>query len=232
MTKQESKFKDRIELSLAYNTNKKKLVLPEYGRNIQKMVEKAKSLPTREERTNAVVTIVKIMADMNPQMKDQNEFIHKLWDYVYMMADYDLDVDSPYPPPEREVIEKKPERLPYFNNKIAYRYFGVNVERMIKRGVQLEEGKKKQLFVNAIASYMKMAYRIWNDEKVSDEIILGHLEELSNGKLKLDKLVELNKNYDTHLGNLHKKGFVPKQGKFQNNKNFKNSKKRFGKKRK
>lgn len=184
---------------MEYNTLRNELVLPEYGRNIQKMVEYAVTIEDREERNKAAQAIIKIMTDLSPQQKDQAEFVHRLWDYLFMMSDYKLDIDGPFERPEKEVLQRKPEKLPYSNKRFKYRYYGNNIEVMIERAKDLSEGFERDYFVNAIASYMKMSYRIWNEEKVADDVILEDLEKLSDGKIKLDKIVELNKNYDTHL---------------------------------
>jgi hypothetical protein len=185
---------------MEYNSQRPTLVLPEHGRNVHQMVNYAKNLETREERTKAIVTIVNMIAQMNPSMKDQTEFQHKLWDHMFIIADYDLDVDSPFPPPKREEVEKKPDRLPYPVHKIRYKHYGKNVELMIQKAIEMPSGQEKDYYVNAIASYMKVSYRKWNDEKVSDQVILDHLEELSNGYLKLDKIIDLHKMSDNNQG--------------------------------
>lgn len=185
---------------MEYNSQRPTLVLPEHGRNVHQMVHYAKNLETREERTKAIVTIVNMIAQMNPSMKDQTEFQHKLWDHMFIIADYDLDVDSPFPPPKREEVEKKPDRLPYPVHKIRYKHYGKNVELMIQKAIEMPSGQEKDYYVNAIASYMKVSYRKWNDEKVSDQVILDHLEELSNGYLKLDKIIDLHKMSDNNQG--------------------------------
>lgn len=206
---------------MEYNTEQPRLVLPEHGRNIQRMVNHAKSLEDRDARNKAAATIVHIIAQMNPQQKDQSEFIHKVWDHIHIMADFELDVDSPYPPPIKEDIMKKPERLDYPVHNITYKHYGKNVELMIKKAVQMESGPEKDFFVNALASYMKMAYRKWNDEKVSDQVILNHLEELSGGKIKLDAIVDLHKNFDPN---------AQKQSKSQPNKGQQNKNQQRGSK--
>lgn len=165
------------------------------------MIEYAATLEDRAKRNSAVYTVVNMILQMNSHMKDQTEFVHKVWDHVHMMADYKLDVDSPFEPPSPELVNKKPEKLPYPHTKKQFRYYGKNVEYMIARALEMKDGEQKDFFINAIASYMKMSYRIFNDEKVSDEVILKHLEEMSGGLIKLDKIVELNSKYDTHLTN-------------------------------
>ncbi len=218
---------------MEYNTQLPRLILPEHGRNIQRMVNYAKNLEDRDARNRAASTIVHIVAQMNPQYKDQTEFIHKVWDQIHIMADYELDVDSPFPPPKKEDIMKKPERLDYPTHYIEYKHYGKNVELMINKALRMEPGQEKDFFVNAIASYMKMAYRKWNDEKVSDQVILHHLEELSGGKLKLDNIVDLNKNFDPSSPKNQKgqgKQGKPFQSKHQSKGNNKGNKNRNNKK--
>jgi len=212
-----------------YNTQRPKLILPEYGRNIQRMVNYAKNLESRDERNSAASTVVNIICQMNPQFKDQDEFIHKVWDQVHIMADFELDVDSPYPPPSKEQIMRKPDRMDYPTHKIRYKHYGKNIEIMIRKAVKMQSGPEKDFFVNAIASYMKIAYRKWNDEKVSDQVILNHLKELSGGAIALDNIVDLNKNFDPNLQN-NQKGNNKNQGKNypkgqKGNKNRNNNKK-------
>ncbi len=186
---------------MQYNSQRQPLVLPEHGRNVHQMVHYAKNLETREERTRAIVTIVNMIAQMNPSMKDQTEYLHKLWDHMFIIADYDLDVDSPFPPPNKEEVEKKPERLPYPVHQIRYKHYGKNIELMIQKAIEMPSGQAKDYYVNAIASYMKVAYRKWNDEKVSDQVIMDHLEELSGGYLKIDKIIDLQKGNDNNQSN-------------------------------
>lgn len=220
---------------MEYNSQRADLILPEHGRNIQRMVQYAKTLEDRDERSRAVSKVVKIIAQMNPQMKDNPEFMHKIWDHVHMMADYELDIDAPYPPPDKDKIERKPEKLPYNQNNIAYKHYGKNIELMVKKACAMKPGPSRDYFINAIASYMKMSYRTWNDEKVSDQVILNHLKELSGGQLELDNLIELNKNYDPNQsrqksgggkGHQNNKGHQKNQGhKGPKHKNHKKNKK-------
>lgn len=191
------------------------------------MVTYAKSLETREERTKAIHTIVNIIAQMNPSMKDQTEFLHKLWDHMFIMADYDLDVDAPFSPPKQEEVEKRPERLPYPVHKIRFKHYGKNVELMIQKAIEMPSGQEKVYYVNAIASYMKMAYRKWNDEKVSDQVIMDHLEDLSGGYLKVDKIIDLHRSNDASASNkppYKKDGGKPPYKQQKNGRNNRNPK--------
>lgn len=215
---------------MEYNSQLPRLILPEHGRNIQRMVNYAKDIEDRETRNQAAATIVRIVANMNPQYKDQSEFIHKVWDQLHIMANFELEVDSPYPPPKKEEIMRKPERLDYPTHNIQFKHYGKNIELMIEKALDMESGPSKDFFVNAIASYMKMAYRKWNDEKVSEQVILSHLTELSDGKLKLDNIVDLNKNFDPSPQKQQKGNNQRQQGGKHQQKGFKGPKNRNNKK--
>lgn len=183
---------------MKYNTARPQLRIPEYGRNVQKMAEFIKTLPTKEQRTLAANALIGIMANLNPQLKDQGDFRQKLWDHLYIIAGYELDVDTQYAPPPRPEEMPRPVKPSYALNHIKYRYYGKNVELMIKKAAQMEEGPMKAAFLNALASYMKMAYRVWNDDKVPDNVVIDHIRELSRGKVELKEINEFathNENY-------------------------------------
>lgn len=179
------------QFTMDYNTSRPQLTIPEYGRCIQEMVEYTLTLADREERTKAAKTIVNAMAILNPQLKDMTDYRHKLWDHLYIISDYKLDCDSPYPKPERELAEAKPARLPYPQKEISRRHYGSIVEKMIREAVTLEEGEEKIRVMEAIANFMKMSYLTWNRDTVSDELIKEQLKELSGGKLMLGEDVKL-----------------------------------------
>jgi hypothetical protein len=204
---------------MKYNTAREELKIAEYGRNVQKMVDHIKTLPDKEERTHAAQTLINIMVTLNPGLKEQSEYKHKLWDHLYIIADYDLDVDSPYDPPLPLEQVAKPQKPAYSSNHIKYRFYGKNVERMINRASEMEEGPAKKEFVNAMASFMKMAHRVWNEDKVPDEIIINHIKELSQGKVIVTEINEFA---------AHNEDFVPKKQKNLKHKN-KNQKKFFRK---
>jgi hypothetical protein len=169
---------------MQYNTTRGPLKIGEYGRSVQEMVAHIKSLPDKEQRTKAANTLVQIMITLNPQLKEQSEYKHKLWDHLFMMADYDLDVDSPFEKPDPIEKAGRPEKPAYASNHIRFRYYGKNVERMIAKATEMEDGPEKQAMVNALGSYMKMAYRVWNEDHVPDEIIINHIDLMSKGALK------------------------------------------------
>ena len=169
---------------MEYNTQRNNMKISEYGRNIQKMIEHAVSIEDREERNKAAKSIVKVMGQLNPHLRDVTDFNHKLWDHLFIMSNFQLDVDSPYPKPEPDAFEAKPEKVSYPSNKIKYRHFGKSIEKMIEEVKKMEEGPKKDHMVGVIANFMKMSYLNYNRDSVSDELILEFLDELSDNKLK------------------------------------------------
>jgi len=177
---------------MEYNTTRNRLIIPEYGRNIQRMIEYAIKLKDREERNKAAKSIVAVMGYLNPQLQSVTDFKHKLWDHLFIIADFKLDVDSPYPIPPKETLKVKPQRVPYPNTQIKYKYYGRNMEQMIRKLAELEDNPKKDMIAHSLANFMKMSYLTWNKDTVDDSTILGHLESLSNGKVKLSEAVRLN----------------------------------------
>lgn len=177
-----------------YNTTRPSLLYSEYGRNIQNMVKYIKTLENKEERNKHAQAVIDLMGFLNPHLRDVADFKHKLWDHLFIIADFDLDVDSPYPIPSRESLDTKPERVPYPSNKIKYKHYGKTVELMIERAKEItDEPERKSSMVASIANFMKMSYVTWNKDSVSDESIINDLKVLSQGELVLDENVNLNK---------------------------------------
>lgn len=177
---------------MEYNTAREQMIIPEYGRNVQKMVSYALSIENRDLRTILAKIIVDVMASMNPQIKDTNDYRQKLWDHLHIISDFKLDVDSPFSPPEKKDVYGKPERLPYNGGRIRYKHYGLNLENMISKAKEMEDGEEKQELIGMIANYMKRSYLTWNRDSVNDDTILSQLKELSKGELKLketDKLI-------------------------------------------
>lgn len=173
--------------SLEYNSLRKDLIIPEYGRHLQKLVDQMVAIEDREERNKAANYIISVMGNLNPHLRDVADFQHKLWDQLFIMADFNLDVDSPYPIPSKELLTKKPDRLDYPQNFPKYRYYGNNIKYMIDVAIKWEEGELKNALVLVIANHMKKCYLSWNKDTVEDEVIFNHLLELSNGKIDLVK---------------------------------------------
>jgi hypothetical protein len=177
-----------------YNTTRSSLLYSEYGRNIQNMVKFIKTLESKDERNKHAQAVIDLMGFLNPHLRDVADFKHKLWDHLFIIADFDLDVDSPYPIPSKESLDTKPNRVPYPSNRIRYKHYGKTVELMIERAKQItDEPERKSNMVASIANFMKMSYVTWNKDSVSDESIINDLKTLSNGELVLDENVNLNK---------------------------------------
>ena len=174
-----------------YNSTRSKLLLTEYGRNVQNMVKYIVALPTKEERNRYANVVIDLMGFLNPHLRDVADFKHKLWDHLHIISDYKIDVDSPYPLPSPEAIHIKPEPLGYPNKRIRYKHYGKTIELMIAKAKEIEEPARRQHMVQSIANFMKMAYVQWNKDSVTDESILSDLRELSNGELKLEENVNL-----------------------------------------
>ena len=194
---------------MEYNTNRTKLLMPEYGRNIQQMVEYCKSLPSKEERNEVAKTIVESTGQRNPHLRDEENYKHKLWDHLYILADYDLDVDAPYPFPTREELDQKPNRMDYPSFENEYKFYGKSILQLIDRAIELEEGEEKEALIQVIANNMKKSYNVYNKEHVQDEVIFRHLKELSQDKLDLTGIETLDKSKIYHPSrnkrNNHKK---------------------------
>ncbi|WP_224490102.1 DUF4290 domain-containing protein [Robertkochia flava] len=173
--------------NLEYNSERPKLIIPEYGRHIQKMVDHAISLADREERNKEANAIIGVMGNLSPHLRDVPDFQHKLWDQLFIISDFNLDVDSPYPKPTREMLAERPEPLDYPQNYPKYRFYGNNIKRMIDECVSWEDGDLKDALKFTIANHMKKSYLNWNKDTVEDEVIFEHLYELSNGKINLAK---------------------------------------------
>ncbi|HEX3385726.1 MAG TPA: DUF4290 domain-containing protein [Mucilaginibacter sp.] len=176
-----------------YNSTRNKLILSEYGRNVQNMVKYIVELPTKEERNRYAQVVIDLMGFLNPHLRDVADFKHKLWDHLHIISDFKIDVDSPYPKPSMEAIHMKPEPLKYPHQRIRSKHYGKTIELMIEKAKSIEEPERKQYMVQSIANFMKMAYVQWNKDSVADEVILNDLRDMSRGELKLEDNVNLNK---------------------------------------
>ena len=170
---------------LEYNAERSHLIIPEYGRHLQKLIDQATVIEDAEERNKAAKYIIQVMGTLNPHLRDVPDFQHKLWDQLFIMSDFKLDVVSPYPIPSREVLQLKPDVLHYPQNFPKYRYYGNNIKYMIDVANKWEEGEMKSALVKVIANHMKKSYLSWNKDTVKDDVIFEHLYELSDGKLNL-----------------------------------------------
>lgn len=167
-----------------YNTTRTKLIIPEYGRHIQKMVNYCMSLEDSKERNEFAEVIIEVMGELNPHLRDVPDFQHKLWDQLFIMSKFELDVNSPYPRPTAEQVYSKPSKIAYPKDEYKYKYYGKNIRRMIDVAVNWE-GDKQEGLIMVIANHMKKCYLIWNKDTVDDRTIFNHLYELSDGKIDL-----------------------------------------------
>jgi hypothetical protein len=179
-----------------YNTQRSRMNLPEYGRNIQKMVEYTVQIEDREERNRAARAIISIMGNLNPHLRDVSDFKHKLWDHLFIISDFKLDIDSPYEKPTPEVLFEKPKPVPYSEYDIRYKHYGKIIELLIKEAVAYEEGEEKEVLIKLIANHMKKCYLTWNREVVTDEVIFEDLKKLSGGALVVSGDLKLSESRD------------------------------------
>ncbi|SDH30119.1 DUF4290 domain-containing protein [Winogradskyella thalassocola] len=175
---------------LEYNTEREHLIIPEYGRHLQKMINYAKSRETKEERNKVAKAIIAVMGNLQPHLRDVPDFQHKLWDQLFIMANFEIDVDAPYGEPSKEEIQARPEPLKYPQNFPKYRFYGNNIKTMIDVAVSWEDGDLKEALTFTIANHMKKCFLNWNKDTVEDDVIYAHLLELSGGKIDLKSTEE------------------------------------------
>ncbi|WP_340114420.1 DUF4290 domain-containing protein [Maribellus mangrovi] len=173
-----------------YNSNRKKLALPEYGRNIQNMVDYLLTIEDREKRNKSAKNVIDVMGNLYPYLRDVPEFKHKLWDHLAIMADFKLDIDYPYDPPSPDILTEKPDTVPYNQHHIKYRHYGRTMELIIEEAKNFE-GEQREIIIEQIANHMKKSYLAWNKDAVEDEKILSDLDEMSNGELVPAKDLQL-----------------------------------------
>lgn len=169
---------------MEYNTTRSRMLMPEYGRNVQKMVEYLLTIEDRATRLRNAEAVIELMGTLNPHLKVIEDYKHKLWDHLYQMTDFELDVDSPYPKPTREEVFQKPEVLPYPQRKIPNRHLGINLDALLQKALVEQDPEKRQGLTQAIGYYMKLAYTNWHREPVHDDMIKNELALLSNGLLQ------------------------------------------------
>ena len=169
-----------------YNSQRKKLPLPEYGRNIQNMVNYLLTIEDKEKRNKSAQTVIDVMGNLYPYLRDVAEFKHKLWDHLAIMSDFKLDIDYPYNPPTPDILTEKPKIVPYAPNNIKYKHYGFIMESLIKKTAEME-GEEKEILIELLANHMKKSYLAWNKDAVEDDKIFLDLRELSRGKLIVSK---------------------------------------------
>jgi hypothetical protein len=176
---------------MEYNTGRDSLIIPEYGRNIQIMIRHLLTIEDREKRNHAANFIVNVMAQMNPHVRDAQDYKHKLWDHLHIISDFKLDVDSPYPPPIPEKLNVRPQHVGYSSKQIKFGHFGRYLIDLIEKASVYEDGEEKVAFAQSIANQMKKSYLNWNKDSVSDTTITENLADLSHGRLKLPEDIKL-----------------------------------------
>lgn len=202
-----------------YNTDRNDIEMREYGRHVQKMVDYAVSIPNRAERQKVAENIVQLMGILNPQLKNAADYKHKLWDHLFIISKFKLDVDSPFPIPTEATARIKPSELPYPQQKIKLKHYGKNVEALVAKAKAMEDEGKKEVFIEIIGNFMKMAYKNWSNEEVSNELIKEDMKSLSDGALEISEEM----NIETMSRNQQKRKFTPnKSNNFQKNRNNNN----------
>jgi hypothetical protein len=177
-----------------YNTQRPPIILKEYGRNVQKLVEYIRNEPSREKRTEMAYTLIELIKQLTPSLKEQPENPQRLWDDLYIIADFNLDIDSPYPMPERDILFKKPKRMDYPQSPIQFKHYGKNIERLVQEAVKIEDPQEREDAIIYLGKLMKTFYSNWNKETLDDSVILKDIERMSGGKLtiNIDKVREDN----------------------------------------
>ena len=199
-----------------YNSSRSKLVLKEYGRHVQKIVEACAAEKDRDKRNIFAKELIELMGQLNPHLRNVEDFRHKLWDHLFIMSDYKLEVDSPYPIKDRAEIEKRPKRLPYPQSRIKYKHYGKNVETLVTKAIATEDPEKHAGFTQCIGNFMKLVYQNWSKENVNDETIKNDLRLLSKGALVISDEQDIN---SLSRANRQKKRPEDNQGPRKNNNN-------------
>ena len=168
---------------MTYNTEKEQITISEYGRCIQEMIKKLPDIEDRKQRTEAAKYIISVMVQMNPQVKESSDYEHKLWDHLYIISGFNLNVDSPYAPPRKETHKKRPQHIGYQNNHIKYGHYGQYIVKMIEAAAQVEDEEMREALAQSLANQMKRNYLEWNKSVVSDQVILDDLKTISGGRL-------------------------------------------------
>lgn len=178
---------------MEYNSSRPRLIIPEYGRNVQKMVDFLTTIEDREKRNNQARNLIEIIGNLNPQIRDNPDFKQKLWDHMFIMSDFRLDVDCPYEKPEREILDEKPETVHYPQSSRKYRHYGHVIKDMVKYVATLEAGDYKKRLIKAVANHMKKTYLIWNKDTVEDEVIFNEMMDLAGGNINTEDIELSNK---------------------------------------
>jgi hypothetical protein len=180
---------------MEYNTQRPQMLLPEYGRNVQKMITHALEIENREERNLASKAIIEVMGQLNPHLRDEDDYRHKLWTHLFIMSDFKLDVDSPYDKPDLEILYEKPQHMDYPKGNIKFGHYGKYTESILKQTSKEEDAEVKEYLTNTMANFMKKQFLAYNNDAVENNVIAQHLSEITNGELTLenpDSLMQTN----------------------------------------
>jgi hypothetical protein len=209
---------------MEYNTQRGKLLLPEYGRNVQEMIAHAMEIESRTERNKAARAIIEVMGQLNPHLRDVDDYRHKLWTHLFVMSDFQLDVDSPYDMPVPEVLNSRPDHMEYPKSRIRYGHYGKYTQNILSEAKNLGDTAEREFLKNTMANFMKKQYLAYNNDTVENHVIATQLKELSQGELILENPDEL----------MNTNAILKSLGLNNNNKrpqkNQKNKKKKFVKK--
>ncbi|MBI1307637.1 MAG: DUF4290 domain-containing protein [Bacteroidetes bacterium] len=205
-----------MEHGMTYNTQEVPMVISEYGRIIQKMTNELLLVNDRIKRTELAEGIIQVMISLNPQVKELDNYEQKLWDHLHIISEYNLDVDSPFPAPQKESAGLKPDPIPYKDELIKFRFYGRNLQQMVEQAAEIDNTEMKRAMVNYIASFMVNSSRNWNDENLDKQTVIQHLKTLSKGQLKVEE-----DDLEIYIENRQKR---PKNNHGGNHKNFKKKK--------
>ncbi len=168
-----------------YNTERPPLILKEYGRNVQKLVDFIRTEPDVEKRTGMAHTLVELIKQLTPTIKEQPEDPQRVWDDLYIIADFNLDINGPYPKPERDILFKKPDRVDYPQSQVRFKHYGKNIEKLVKEALKKEDPQERQDAIIYLGKLMKTFYSNWNKETLDDSVILKDIQEMSGGALDM-----------------------------------------------
>ncbi len=215
--------KEMDTCKLLYNTERVKLYIPEYGRNVQKMVDYIKTIEDRDKRNEQARAVIKVMEILNPAVHLQEDFEHKLWDHLFIISGFDLDVDAPYPMPAPESLNEQPLPVPIQKKPVKAAHYGRNIENMLELIAEHEDGEAKNAMMRTLAGYMKQQYLIWNKDTVADETIYKDMEMLSGGRITVPESLKEGKLEFPHgFSRQNGNGHGRKNGNFKQKGNQKN----------
>ena len=174
-------------LNMEYNTQNELLIFKEYGRNIQRLVKEAIEIEDRDKRNAFANAIIALMGQLHPHLRNIDEFRFKLWHQLYILSDFKLDIDGPYPKPTREEVRLKTGDMPYPQQSIQHKHYGRNIETLVQKAILMEDPDKQLAMAKVIANYMRMVYKSWSNESINEEIIKNDLRILSDGVLNIEQ---------------------------------------------